>query len=149
MLTRCCQEGERIFVREVGEVPGKKPNEETAMTHPVVWFEVLGKDASTLQQFYGQLFGWKFDTSMPTRYGTVDPQGGKGIPGGVGEVWGEARPWVTFYVRSNDLGGSLAEAEKLGGKVVMPPRKFPEGPTVAFFSDPEGHVIGLVEEMPS
>jgi predicted enzyme related to lactoylglutathione lyase len=119
------------------------------MTHPVVWFEVLGKDASHLQQFYGQLFGWKFDTSSPMRYGTVEPQGQKGIPGGVGEVFEGARPWVTFYVRSNDLAGSLAQAEKLGGKVVMPPRPLPDGPTVAFFADPEGHIIGLVEEMPS
>ena len=30
------------------------------MKHPVMWFEVLGKDAGTLCRFYGALFGWSF-----------------------------------------------------------------------------------------
>ena len=30
------------------------------MKHPVMWFEVLGKDAGKLCQFYGALFGWSF-----------------------------------------------------------------------------------------
>ena len=30
------------------------------MKHPVGWFEVLGKDAGKLCQFYSALFGWSF-----------------------------------------------------------------------------------------
>ena len=29
------------------------------MTHPVLHFEVAGKDLDKLQAFYGELFGWK------------------------------------------------------------------------------------------
>ncbi len=29
------------------------------MAHPVVHFEVVGKDLQKLQSFYGDLFGWK------------------------------------------------------------------------------------------
>ena len=29
------------------------------MKHPVVWFEVLGKDGPKLQRFYSELFGWQ------------------------------------------------------------------------------------------
>jgi predicted enzyme related to lactoylglutathione lyase len=117
------------------------------MTNPVVWFEVLGNDASKLQTFYGQLFGWKFDTSNPMKYGTVEAQGDKAIPGGVGEVFGGTRGGVTFFVRSSDLTASLAQAEQLGGRVVMPPTSVPGGPEIAYFADPEGHVIGLVSPM--
>jgi hypothetical protein len=28
------------------------------MTHPVMWFEVLGTDGGKLRTFYGELFGW-------------------------------------------------------------------------------------------
>ena len=34
----------------------------------------------------------------------------------------------------------------MGGKTVMPPMDIPEGPTMAQFSDPEGNVIGLVQQ---
>lgn len=37
------------------------------MAHPVMWFEVLGKDGSRLQQFYGGLFGWTFEQSTAPR----------------------------------------------------------------------------------
>ena len=35
------------------------------MSHPVVWFEVMGKDGKKLQQFFTDLFGWR--STRPTR----------------------------------------------------------------------------------
>ena len=49
------------------------------MKHPVMWFEVLGKDAGTLCRFYGALFGWSFGGD-PSAYGLVQSNG-RGIPG--------------------------------------------------------------------
>jgi uncharacterized protein len=114
-------------------------------THPVVWFEVLGRDASSLRRFYGELFGWKIEVGGPMEYGTVTTGGDKGIPGGVGKVHEGTRSWVTFYVRASDIPGALARAEKLGGKVILPRQELPDGPPIGFFEDPEGHIIGLVE----
>jgi predicted enzyme related to lactoylglutathione lyase len=118
------------------------------MKHPVVWFEVLGKDGDKLQRFYSELFGWQIKVDNPMGYGMVDTGSKSGVPGGVGGTFEHFGPWVTFYVESADLAGSLEAAKKLGGKVVMPPKKFPAGPELALFSDPEGHVIGLVKSEP-
>ncbi|PYQ81137.1 MAG: glyoxalase [Acidobacteria bacterium] len=112
------------------------------MQHPVMWFEVLGRDAATLCRFYGGLFGWRFNGD-PTKYGMVD-EVNRGIPGGVGESYPGTRPWVTFYVETPDVTASLAQAERLGGKVVMPRTALP-GVTLGVFEDPEGHAVGLVE----
>jgi uncharacterized protein len=116
------------------------------MNHPVVWFEVLGNDAAALRRFYGELFGWKIDADNPLEYGTVDTGGKGGIPGGVGKPIPGTRSWVTFYVATDDLAGSLARAERLGGRRVMGPHTLPSGGAIAVFEDPEGHVIGLVNE---
>jgi|SRR5262245_50555873 len=116
------------------------------MAHPVVWFEVLGNNGGKLRSFYGELFGWKIDAGNPMKYGMVETGGKGGIPGGVGDVLEGTRPWITFYVHSDDLAASLAHAERLGGKTVLPPRQFPDGPAIAAFEDPEGHVVGLVKE---
>jgi uncharacterized protein len=112
------------------------------MKHPVIWFEVLGKDAGKLCQFYSSLFGWSFggDTSA---YGLVQTNG-RGIPGGIGASYAEAREGVTFYVETSDVTASLAQAEQLGGRIVMPRTVLPEV-TLGIFADPEGHTIGLVE----
>ena len=59
------------------------------MSNPVVHFEVVGKDAKALQNFYSDAFGWRMEPSTPTD-----------VPG---------------------------------------------GPSIAMFTDPEGHLVGLLE----
>lgn len=115
------------------------------MKHPVVWFEVMGKDASKTQRFYGELFDWKIDADNPMKYGIVAHEGAEGIPGGVGERSGQNQHGVTFYVQSRDLEGSLKRAESLGGEVVLEPAMLPGGGRIALFSDPEGNIVGLVD----
>ncbi len=34
----------------------------------------------------------------------------------------------------------------MGGKTVMQPMDYPDGPTIAAFQDPEGNTIGLVKQ---
>lgn len=116
------------------------------MPHPVVWFEVLGKDGKRLQSFYGDLFGWKIDASNPMQYGMVEAVAGQGIPGGVGQLGDKPQPKVTFYVSTESVDDSLAQAEKLGGKVLLPRTAMPDGPVLGMFADLEGNAIGLVEE---
>lgn len=114
------------------------------MAHPVMWFEVLGKNAGGLQEFYSGLFGWTFKGAGPQPYGLVDTGATRGIPGGIGESYPGTRPWVTFYVETPSIDASLAEVERRGGKVVVPRTVMPDV-TLAVFEDPEGHPIGLVE----
>ncbi|GAB3960362.1 hypothetical protein GCM10027614_82030 [Micromonospora vulcania] len=96
------------------------------MGQPVVHFEIIGTDPAKLRSYYGDLFGWKFDTSGPVseavsepgNYGFIDPSvssGGVGIPGGVGGGAGFAAQ-VTFYVGVPDVEAALQRAESLGGR---------------------------------
>jgi len=112
------------------------------MAHPVTHFEVNARDAKAQQKFYGDVFGWKIDTNNPDNYGLAMAQDGKrGINGGIGTSQ-DGRSWVTFYVESSDLAGSLAKVERSGGRTVMPPTN--AGPvSFALFADPEGNVVGL------
>ena len=59
--------------------------------------------------------------------------------------WGPAGgKRVSVYLRVEDLDATLAKAEKLGGKVVLPPSQVPGGPKLAMFADPAGNVTGLL-----
>jgi hypothetical protein len=119
------------------------------MAQPVVHFEIIGADPERLRGYYGELFGWAFDTggpvvapvSEPGRYGFVQPD--SGIPGGVGGGAGH-EPHTVFYVGVPDVAAALARAESLGGKRVMgPERAAGRDLVVAHFTDPEGNLIGL------
>jgi predicted enzyme related to lactoylglutathione lyase len=116
-------------------------------THPVVHFEMGGPDATALTNFYGALFGWKIDASNPMNYPVVFGVEG-GIGGGLpGQEGAPAR--VTVYVSTDDIRGTLAKAEQLGGKIAMDVAEARDGaPTLAAFTDPDGNFIGLIQPEP-
>ena len=73
------------------------------MGQPVVHFEIMGKDADKLREYYSTLFGWKFDTDNPMNYGVVSREDnltpeGIGIGGGIGAAPEGYDGHVTFYV---------------------------------------------------
>ena len=113
------------------------------MPHPVVHFEVIGRDAKASQDFYAQLFDWQIDADNPYNYGMVR-NGGAGINGGVG---GGEQPQTLFYVEVPDLQATLDKATALGGKVVMPVTEIPGAVTMAQFADRDGNVVGLIKGM--
>jgi predicted enzyme related to lactoylglutathione lyase len=55
----CCNGAERGFI----------------MGQPVVHFDVIGKDPDRLRGYYGDLFGWSFDTPSPVAQEVSEPDG--------------------------------------------------------------------------
>ena len=111
------------------------------MANQVSWFEIMGQDGAKLQQFYGDLFGWKVDASNEMQYGMVEGAEG-GIGGGIGTSQDGSRS-VTLYVGVDDLQAYLDKAEQAGGRTVVPVTEIPNMVTFAQFADPEGNVVGL------
>jgi uncharacterized protein len=120
------------------------------MGQPVVHFEIIGQDAERLRTYYSKLFGWEIDANNPMNYGIVqrdtntNPEG-IGIGGGVGAGPDGYSGHVTFYVEVPDVDAALAKAENLGGTRVMGPENVMDQVELGLFTDPEGHLIGLVK----
>ena len=114
------------------------------MPNPVVHFEVVGRDASTLQGFYGEAFEWRIEPVVPG-YAMVLP--GEGVNGGIGAAVAleGGGGHVTFYVEVDDLDANLAGIDELGGDRVLGPVEVPNGPRLALFHDPERHLVGLIQ----
>lgn len=123
------------------------------MGQPVVHFEIIGTNPAGLRGYYGELFGWEFDTSSPVSGAVSEPANygfvaqnttsdGIGIPGGVGG--GPGYPGrAIFYVGVPDVEAALQKAESLGGTRTLGPDQAPTGLIVGHFTDPEGNLIGL------
>ncbi|HEX8857285.1 MAG TPA: VOC family protein [Thermoleophilaceae bacterium] len=120
------------------------------MGQPVVHFEITGKDGAKLQSYFADLFGWEIDANNPMGYGVIQREGntspaGIGIGGGIATGPQGYPGHVTFYVEVPDVEASLSKAEQMGGKRMMGPEKVMEGIEIGLFTDPEGHVIGLIK----
>jgi predicted enzyme related to lactoylglutathione lyase len=123
------------------------------MGQPVIHFEVVGKDGAALRSFYSDLFGWEIDAHNPMNYGMVQREGnvtsdGVGIGGGVGQGPEGYGGHVTFYIEVPDVEAALAKAESLGAARVMGPEKIMDQVELGQFTDPEGHLIGVVKTTP-
>jgi predicted enzyme related to lactoylglutathione lyase len=124
------------------------------MANPVVHFEIVGTNPENLRSYYGDLFGWEFDTSPPVAEAVSEPNNygfiernttgdGLGIPGGVGGGEGY-KAHVLFYVGVSDVATALQKAESLGGTRRMgPERAKGSSLVIGHFTDPEGNLIGV------
>ena len=116
------------------------------MTRPIVHFEIYGRDATRLREFYSALFGWKISSDNPMGYALVE-HGIGGPPEGIGGgIMPGDKARVLIYVQVVDLNETLRRAEELGGKAVIQPVDVPGGPTISQMQAPEGNVIGLVKQ---
>ena len=114
------------------------------MGNPVVHWEIAGRDAAKLQEFYGSLFDWNIGAQEEMGgYRLVEASEG-GIGGGLMEAEeGMPKSYVIFFVQVDDLQVSLDNAVALGGQAVVPPTPIPSVGAFAVFSDPEGNHVGM------
>jgi len=112
------------------------------MAHPIVYFEIGCKDLAKTEQFFSDLFGWQTQKSGVAA--TIDTGSQQGIPGHLVSLGHEPQHYTMFYVEVEDVQAYLDKATALGGKTLVPPVKIPMG-TFAWFSDPEGNMIGLLK----
>jgi hypothetical protein len=116
------------------------------MGSPIVHFELIGKDAAQLKEFYTQLFGWQIGDLMGPEMGNYALIDGttSGIAGGVGQS-DDGQPRTSVYAQVPDPQATLDKAVGLGATVLMAPTEIVPGTTLAMFSDPAGNVFGLTK----
>jgi uncharacterized protein len=123
------------------------------MSGRVVHFEIPFDDGDRARSFYRDLFGWQVMEIPDMGYTMVTsgPSGDTGptepgfINGGMMNraVATAKAPVVVIDVDSID--DKLAEIEKAGGSVASPKAPVGEMGFAAYFTDPEGNVVGLWE----
>jgi predicted enzyme related to lactoylglutathione lyase len=112
----------------------------------VVHFEIPANEPEKLTQFYGTVFGWKFNLMEGggPEYWLCDTGEGMGINGAVMRRQHPQQPWMN-YVNVPSIDKTLEEAEKLGGKIALPKTPVAGMGAYAAFVDPQGNICGLWE----
>ncbi len=115
------------------------------MGRPVVHFQIVTKSPDKLQGFYSKLFDWEVSANNALGYRTIDTGSEKGINGGIWPAPPEAPSFVQLFVDVDDVDACIQKALPLGGSVIIPPQKLPDGDEMAVIRDPEGIPIALMK----
>lgn len=110
--------------------------------HPIVHVEFSATDREKAGKFYSDLFGWEIQHMPEFNYTTF--RSDENLGGGINTASDEyPLGTVVFYVGTEDIEASLAKAESLGGKTILPKMEVPGMGWLAMFTDPDGNKIGL------
>jgi len=124
------------------------------MSGRVVHFEIPFDDGDRARSFYKEIFDWQLVT-MPEMGGYTlvmsGPSGDEGpteagfINGGMLARDQAATKSPVIVVDVPSIDASLERIGSLGGRVVAPKTPVGDMGFAAYFSDPEGNVVGLWE----
>jgi mutator protein MutT len=128
-----------------------RPNTEATMVNGFVHTELSTDDPAAAKKFYKGLFDWKLeDVQMgPGMVYTTIKTGQPNVGGGImKKMMAEAPTAWLAYVMVDDVTKSLAKAEKLGARVVVPKTPIPDMGAFGIFLDPTGAALGIYEAAP-
>jgi len=111
------------------------------------WNELLTGDPDGAKGFYSRLFGWEYEIfpSEEMTYNVIK-SGGEEI-GGIMKIPPQAEgqpPIWRIYVTVDNVDETAKLAEKLGGKIHVPPTDIPEVGRFAVLQDPQGAYISVI-----
>jgi uncharacterized protein len=115
----------------------------------VVHFEITADDPERAADFYGKVFGWKYQRapgSQPYWLATIGERGMGGINGAIMHRHDSGQKVInTIGVESWEEAARAIEAAggKVGDQTVIPGVG-----TFAYCQDTEGNLFGIIEEAP-
>lgn len=117
------------------------------------WSELLTTDTAAAKAFYASLFGWQLEDmdmgpeGLYTVVKTADGEAVGGLMAMPSDATGIPPHWGT-YVTVADTDATVAQAEALGARVLVPPRDIPEVGRFAVIQDPQGAVLSVIAYTP-
>ena len=123
--------------------------------NPIVHFEIPYDDPKRATRFYKAAFGWDVNEipGMSYHMATTTPSSEKGpkepgaINGGFYPRKGSDAPNPVLVVNVADIEKHRALVAKAGGKVVTETVKVGDFGLYARFTDPEGNLLGLWQDL--
>jgi predicted enzyme related to lactoylglutathione lyase len=126
------------------------------MSGRVVHFEIPFDDGDRARAFYQNAFHWDIMSLPEMGYslvstGPMTQDTGPSEPGYIGGGMLQRQQFFqgpVLTVDVDDIEAALTKIENLGGKTVRPRQEVGEMGFAAYFTDPEGNLMGLWESTP-
>jgi predicted enzyme related to lactoylglutathione lyase len=113
-----------------------------------VWHELFCNDAGAATAFYSRVMGWQAQPFSPgSPYLLFSDKGGRALAGAMA-LSDEARalgttPHWRGYIGASDVDAIVAQASRLGARILEPARDMPAVGRAAMLADPQGARFGV------
>ncbi|MGH8100088.1 MAG: VOC family protein [Chthoniobacterales bacterium] len=115
----------------------------------VTHFEIYTENPKSVQPFYQDVFGWKFQKfeGGPMEHWLVPTGDDKdpGINGGMTRPREGQNPGTINTVAVKSLDQTMKKIEHRGGKICVPKIAIPKVGWLAYAEDPAGNILGIIE----
>lgn len=115
------------------------------------WNELATTNVGAARDFYGKLFGWKFEDMNAAGMPYAVISAGDTAIGGIMNVPAQAKgmppTWGT-YVTVDNVDELVARVASLGGKLLVPAQDIPTVGRFAVIQDPQGAVLSVITYLP-
>ena len=112
----------------------------------VVHFEILADNPENVLSFYNDVFGWQSQKwDGPMDYWLVNTgEGEVGINGGVAKKQ-EGSPSIVNTIDVDSVDDYVSKIESAGGSIPIPKMAIPGVGWIAYGTDPEGNMFGIMQ----
>lgn len=116
-------------------------------SNPVCWWELASHDAEATVDFLKHVFGWdvRFDENLgfftvPGDRSHNDMQGGF-----VFTLRKAKLPFLTLYIKVEDIFAKAEQVKEAGGHVVEAPFDIGSGSYICLFNEPSGVTLAMIQ----
>jgi uncharacterized protein len=114
--------------------------------NPVVYWELASHDAAKTAEFLKRVLDWDLTLDASTGIYELPPDEESGpIGGGVFTLRRAKLPFLTLYMRVDDIQARARLIEESGGLIVLAPFEAFPGVWICLFNEPSGVTLGLIQ----
>jgi predicted enzyme related to lactoylglutathione lyase len=115
--------------------------------NPIVWWELASFNAEKSVEFFAKVFNWDimYDEKVGFYRVPVPEQGCDLSGGGVFTLRRARLPFLTLYIRVDDIDAKAKQVEESGGRIVQPPFSIPGGSRICLFNEPSGVTFAMIQ----
>lgn len=119
--------------------------------NPIVYWEIASHDADKSVKFLEEVFEWKSEyDEKSTIHEFLAGDSQKAFAGGGIFTLRKAKlPFLTIYIKVDDIEAKAKKIEEKGGFIVIPPQQVtPGGPLICLFNEPSGVTLAMLQRPP-
>jgi len=124
-----------------------RPADAEQPRNPVLFWELAAEDQQASVEFFRGVFDWDIRFDERLKFYAVSTGGTAGETDGYIFTVAPAKlPFLTVYIRVDDIEAKAREIREHGGLIVIEPRVvIPGGPKICLFNDPSGVTFAMIQ----
>ena len=116
-------------------------------SHPIYWWELASHDAESTVNFLKTVFGWEIQFDRDAGFFTVpaDRDHSDLHGGGIFTLRKAKLPFLTLYIKVEDIFAKAQQVEEAGGHIVEAPFVIGSGSYICLFNEPSGVTLAMIQ----